>query len=324
MPNRVPRASVPLVLSIAAALPLAHAGVDPKELIFVNGFEIAAPACAPVQATIGAEGGLLTLCGAELEVPANAVAQPTTFGIERVDAPPPPPFDMNFVGPVFRFTPTDVPLQAPASITVPRTDTARGGLVRFDAEQGGFILIEACGVTDTSLQQFQYVLNTFAAARYVGELPDSTQDLGDGTVDGTVDGAVHSYDVDEPGNYAIYEDRSDGGRLVTVSLLRSPAEGDFESLRMILVVNAADGTGEVVQVEFLSSIGGVFVGGTYITGLMGTASITFGDLGDGRVRANVDASLARSGGGDLPVQMALDIGVERFIFPPSLSCPHPE
>lgn len=82
---------------------------------------------------------------------------------------------------------------------------------------------------------------------------------------------------------------------------------------------ASTPTGEVVQVEFLSSIGG-----SYMIGIMGTASITFGDLGDGRVRANVDANLARSGGGDLPLQMALDVGVERFIFPPSLSCPRPD
>lgn len=324
MSNRVRRASVPLVLAIAAALSSARAGVDPKDLIFASGFEGVAPNCAPVQTTIGSEGGTLELCGAKLEVPKNAVAQPTTFGIERVDAPPPPPFDMSFVGPVFRFTPDDVLLQEPASITVPRTDTARGGLVRFDAKQDGFILIEACGVSETSLQQFQFVLNTFAAARFVGDLPGSTQGLGDGSVEGTVDGAPHGYDVDEPGNYAIYEDREDGSRLVTVSVLHSPAEGDFESLRINLVVDAATATGEVIQVEFLSSIGGNFVGGSYMIGIMGTASISFGDLGDGRVRANIDANLARSGGGDLPLQMALDVGVERFIFPPSLSCPRPD
>lgn len=324
MSNRVRRVSVPLALTIATALSSAYAGVDPEELIFQDGFENAAPSCAPVQATIGSEGGTLSLCGAVLEVPADAVAQPTTFGIERVDDPPPPPFDMSFVGPVFRFTPAGVGFAQPVSITVPRTDNARGGLVRYDDEQGGFILIEACGATDTSLQQYQYVLNTFGAARFVGDLPDSTQGLGDGSVSGTIDGGAHAYDVDEPGNYAIYEDREDGSRLVTVSVLHSPAEGDFESLRMNLIVNAADGTGEVVQIEFLSSIGGEFVGGSYMIDIMGTASITFGDLGDGRVRANVDADLARSGGGDLPLQMALDVGVERFIFPPSLSCPRPE
>lgn len=324
MSHRVFRASVPLVLTIAVASSFAQAGVDPKELIFVNGFEVAAPSCAPVQATIGSEGGTLELCGAKLEVPASAVAQPTTFGIERVDDPPPPPFDMSFVGSVFRFTPADAQLQQPVSITVPRTDTARGGLVRFDDQFGEFVLIEACGVTDTSLQQFQFALNTFAAARFVGDLPDSTQGLGDGSVNGTIDGLPRSYDVDEPGNYAIYEDTADGSRLITVSVLHTPAEGDFESLRMIFTVNAADATGDVAQIEYLSSIGGEFLGGSYIVGIQGTASINFGDLGDGRVRANVDATLAKSGGGDLPLQTALDVGVERFIFPPSLSCPHPE
>lgn len=324
MSRRVHRVSVPLALMIVAASSSAHAGVDPKELVFADGFETAAASCPAVQATIGSEGGVLELCGAKLEVPANAVGQPTAFGIERLDDPPPPPFDMSFVGPVFRFTPLGVGFAQPVSITVPRTDNARGGLVRYDAEQGGFILIEACGVTDTSLQQYQYVLNTFGAARFVGELPDSTQGLGDGSVAGTIDGGAHDYDVDEPGNYAIYEDREDGSRLVTVALLKSPSEGDFESLRINLVVNANDGTGEVVQVEYLSSIAGEFVGGSYMIDIMGTASITFGDLGDGRVRANLDAVLARSGGGDLPLQMALDVGVERFIFPPSLSCPRPD
>lgn len=307
----------------ASSSSFSQAGVDPHDLIFADGFE-PAPACAPVQATIGSEGGSLSLCGAILDIPANAVAQPTTFGIERVDDPPPPPFDMSFVGPTFRFTPTGVLLQQPASITVPRTDTARGGLLRFDDEFGEFVLIEACRATDTSLQQFQYLLNTFSSARYVGDLPDNTQGLGDGLVDATIDGQPRSYDVDEAGNYAIYEDTRDGSRMVTLSVLHTPSDGDFESLRMIFTVNSATGSGEVAQIEFLSSIGGEFLGGSYMVGIQGTASIAFGNLADGRVRANVDAVLAKSGGGDLPVGMTFDIGVERFIFPPSLSCPRPD
>lgn len=196
MPSRVRHVSVPFSLMMIAAFSQAHAGEVPDDRIFEDGFELVAPSCVPVQATIGSEGGALSLCGARLEVPPGAVAQPTTFGIERVDAPPPPPFDMSFVGPVFRSTPADAPLQQPLSITVSRTNAARSGLLRFESEFDEFVLIEACGVSDTHLQQYVWQLNTFSAARYIGDLPPSTQGLGDGTVAAVVDGVPRSYSVE--------------------------------------------------------------------------------------------------------------------------------
>lgn len=110
-----------------------------------------------------------------------------------------------------------------------------------------------------------------------------------GSATAVVDGSVRNYSVDEPGSWAIYRDLPDGGRLVTLYLMHEPSPGDFERLRMDFSVNAADATGNVVQIDLLSSVG---VGGTYIDGIMVSASITFGDLSDGRVRANVDATLA--------------------------------
>ncbi len=93
-------------------------------------------------------------------------------------------------------------------------------------------------------------------------------------------------------------------------------EGDqFEHVRFDLVVDFAAGEGELVQISRLGSIGG-----SYIVDLMGTASITFGDLSDGRIRAEVEATLV-SGPEEIAFHAIIDAAAERYIFPPSLQCP---
>lgn len=312
-PTPRPRAPTSAIATMLATALLtvanaAHAEIDP--IVMFDGFD----GCAPVQREIGSEGGTLRLCGAELVIPPDAVAAPVLFGIERLEDPGAAPFDMEFAGPAFRFTPPDPGLQQQASVRVPRADARIGGLAYFFPDEAQYILIEACQVSAGGVQQFSGALGDFAALRYLGDLPESTQSLGDGTIQ-TMTGTVEAdFDIDAPGNnHAIYQDREDGSRLVTIA---SMIEGDqFEYVRFDLVVDFAAGTGELVQISRLGSIGG-----SYIVDLMGTATITFGDLSDGRIRADIEATLA-SGPEQIPFHATIDAAAERYIFPPSLQCP---
>ncbi len=287
-----------------------HASAQTDPIVMFDGFD----GCAPVQATIDAQGGSLRLCGAQLVVPAGAVDAPTVFGIERLDVAPPAPFDMEAAGAAFRFTPDDVAFAQSPSVRVPREDERRGGLAVFVPVEESLVLIEACQHSVGGVQQFVDRLGTFAAVRWQGVLPLNTQGLGDGQVHATAGGVATDYDLDAPGNnYAIHQDRPDGGRSITISAMR---EGDaFEFLRLDLGVDAAGTGGDIVQVSQLGS-----VSGSFIAGLLGEASITFGDLSDGRVRATVTATLA-NGSVSVPFEATFDIASERYVFPPALSCP---
>lgn len=286
----------------------AHADLDP--IVMFDGFE----GCASTQGEIGPEGGVLRLCGAQLTIPPDAVATPTLFGIERIDDPGQAPFDMEFAGPAFRFTPFNPGLRQQASVRVPRTDGRRGGLAYFFPDDAQYTLIEACQISASGVQQFSSQLGDFVALRYLGDLPDSTQGLGDGIIE-TITGKIQTkFDIDAPGNnHAIYQDLEDGRRQVMIA---SMIDGDqFEYIRFDLVVDFAAGNGELQQISRLGSIGG-----SYIVDVLGSASITFGDLSDGRIRAVVDATLA-SGPEQIPFHATIDAAAERYIFPPSLQCP---
>ena len=301
-------AAAACAIALLATATIARAEVDPT--VMFDGFD----GCAPVQREIGSEGGMLRLCGAELVIPPDAVAGSTLFGIEHLEDPAAPPFDMEFAGPAFRFTPLDPGLQQQASVRVPRADARTGGLAYFFPDDAQYILIEACQVSTGGVQQFSGLLGDFAAVRYLGDLPGNTQGLGDGSIQTTTGPLEVDFDIDAPGNnHAIYQDREDGSRLVTIA---SMTEGDqFEYVRFDLVIDFAAGEGELVQISRLGSIGG-----SYIVDLMGTATITFGDLSDGRIRAEVEATLA-SGPEQIPFHATIDAAAERYIVPPSLQCP---
>jgi hypothetical protein len=221
---------------------------------------------------------------------------------------------MEFAGHAFRFTPADPGLQVPASVRVPRDDARIGGLAYHGVHETRYLLIEACGVSEGGLQQYSGALGDFAAVRYVGDLPANTQGLGDGTIQTLTGTVAADFDLDAPGNNrAIYQDQEDGRRQVTIV---SMLEGDqFEYVRFDLVADFAAGDGELVKISRLGSIGG-----SYIVGLIGSASITFGNLADGRIRATIDATL-ESGPEQIPFHATIDAAAERFIFPPSLQCP---
>lgn len=314
MPHSIPAALRPVAAALAAALltvaATAQAETDP--IVMFDGFD----ECAPVQAEIGPAGGVLRMCGAVLTVPEFAVAEPTLFGIEPLGTPPDAPFDMELAGTAYRFMPDDRYFDQALSVRVPREDARRGGLAMQDPADDAMFLMEACQSSLGGVQQHVNLLGTFAAVRYAGDVPQSTQGLGDGTLTATVNGVTHIHDLDTPGaNWAIYNDQPDGSRLVTVSALKDTEDGGIERVRLDFVVDMATGSGSLAQI---SAIGAA--GGSYIADLMGSAQITFGDLSDGRIRAQIVASLA-SGPDMVDFAADFDIGVERYYFPPSMSCP---
>lgn len=299
-------------LALASGLLASPALADTDPLIMFDGFE----GCDPVQASIGPAGGRLRLCGAQLDVPAGAVSETTLFGIERLAAPPAAPFDMESAGPAFRFTPADRAFPAMPSVRVPREDSRRGGLAFLDDASNDLFLIEACQQSASGVQQFVNGLGTFAAVRFQGDLPTSTQGLGDGWVRATADTVHTEYDLDAPGNnWAIYAGTPDGGRNVTISAMKELPDFAFEFVKLDIAVNADLSSGSMTQISQLGS-----VNGSFIVGLMGDASITFAESVDGRIRADITATLV-NGPRTLPFVASIDVAAERFLFPPSLSCP---
>lgn len=300
-----------LALALLALLPLqaTQAALDP--VVMFDGFD----GCNPVQAEIGPEGGKLQLCGAVLVVPPDAVETPVLFGIAPVAEPDAAPFDMEFAGPAFHFTPSDMYFPIAPSVRVPREDGRRGGFAIHDPAEQEFFLIEACEVSNGGVQQYSGLLGTFAAVRYTGDVPLNTQGLGDGTLTATVAGTTHVHDIDTPGaNWAIHQPLSDGRLQVTVSTLKDVPPG-IEAVRLDFSVDPVTGIGELQQISALGS-----VNASYIAGIMGEATLTFGDLSDGRLRGTIYAQLA-SGQDMIAFDAEFDIGTERYYFPPSLYCP---
>lgn len=281
------------------------------QIVMFDGFE----GCGPVEAEIGPEGGVLRRCGAQMIVPPNAVAVPTLFGIERVASPPPAPFDMELAGPAIRFTPIDQSFDETISVRVPRDDSRRGGLAVHDPAEPAMFMIEACEYSEMGLQQFVGALGTYAAIRYVGHIPVSNQGLGDGEFITTTEGLTNVHDLDDPGdNWAVYYDLPDGRRQVTVHALKS-FDDSFEFARLDFSVNQQTGEGALQQISVLGTHNG-----SYLDGLIGEAELTFGDLSDGRLRGQIEATLA-SGPKQVSFEATFDVAVERYYFPSELSCP---
>jgi hypothetical protein len=278
-----------------------------------------------VTRVIGPEGGLLENCGAHLVVPRGAVRRDTSFAIALVEDPPAPPFERVFASPVFRITPADEPLLAPAELLLDH-EVARGSrfeIARYDTEADAFVGFEACTATEAAIGQRVGLLGTFAALRDVNVYPDSTTGLGDGSLDLSFLGATYALGVDDPGSYGIFASDLDGGKVVTLNLWRTVGEG-IESLRIDFGVEPGGAAGSLVQVQWISTV--TSLGYSFIEGLVGSGgAITVEENPEGRLVGTLEATLH---GGDPPhdelLQATFDVSVERFSFPPELSCGSPE
>ncbi|MDC0723415.1 hypothetical protein [Nannocystis bainbridge] len=275
--------------------------------------------CPPVTQLLGPAGGELTLCGATLRVPADAVAEEVLFGIEVIDPPADPPFEQEFASPVFRFTPDDVVFAQPVELILPRPVTdSRISLGRHVPEDDAFWIVEACDVTDTTIGQSYYQLATYAALRGTYDYPDSTSDLGEGTIELEILGVPASFPIDAS-SFGIYADAADGSRTVTLKSVRE-VDGGFESLRIDFAVDSTGDVANLVAVEWLSTVD---AGGyTYIADLIGSDGVITLSDATGDHYAGELSAVAHGGNPphDEPLQATFDVTVEKFTFPPELSC----
>jgi hypothetical protein len=269
---------------------------------------------------IDAAGGELAHCGATLVVPAGAVARPTTFRIAAIEPPAAAPFEHELASPVFEISPEMPELADLVSLTLEHTAAdSRFKLARFDETLGGFAWIEACQVTDTTIQQYLGALGTWTVLRDVNDYPDSTSGLGDGTIELSFLGEDVVYDLDDPGGYGIYQASENGDRNVTIIGHREVA-GGLEQIRIDFSALAAGG-GSLIQIEWISTvIGG---GYSYIDGLIGSGGeIMLEETVEGRLVATLSANV--QGGnppGEEPLAATFDVSVEAYAFPPELVCP---
>ncbi|MCY1064207.1 hypothetical protein OV090_05525 [Nannocystis sp. RBIL2] len=275
--------------------------------------------CPPVSEAFGPAGGELSLCGATLRVPADAVAEDVVFGIEVIEPPTAPPFEQEFASPVFRFTPDDVAFAQPVELILPRPATDhRISLARHVPEEDAFWIVEACDLTDTTIAQSFFQLGTFATLRGTYKYPDNTSGLGDGTIELELLGNTASFPLDMSG-FGIYSDAEDGSRTLTVKSVRE-VDGGVESLRIDFGVDSTGDIASLVAVEWLSTVGGG--GYTYIVDLIGSDGvITLTDSADNHYTGELSA-IAHGGNPphDEPLHATFDVTVEKYAFPPELSC----
>jgi hypothetical protein len=182
------------------------------------------------------------------------------------------------------------------------------------------IPLEVCEITATTVRQLVGALGMYGVLRNIDDYPPSPTGLGSGTMDLDFLGATTSFDVDGQGNYGIYEARPDGGRSVTLYAIR-PVGSDVESLRVDFSVDATGMSGSPIQVAWLSTA--TSQGYSYIEGLVGAdGMLTVMETADGRLVGELTAT-AHGGDpvADQPLVVTFDVSVEKYAFPPELSCP---
>ena len=274
----------------------------------------------PTTATIDAAGGEIEHCGATLVVPPDAVSRPTTLSIVVIDPPAAAPFNHELISPVYEVSPEMPELLAPVSLRIEHTPVeGYVKLARFESAIGGFGAIEACDVTETSIQQFVGQLGTWAVLHDTNDYPDSTTGLGDGTIDLQFLGQDVVYDLDDPLSHGIYQDSADGTRVVTLTGRREVA-GGLEQFHVDFVVPEV-GEPALVQLDWISTVTGT--GYSYIDGLIGSGGMIAVDrTPEGRFVGTLSANAV---GGDQQHEEALsagfDVAVELYAYPPELVCP---
>lgn len=138
--------------------------------------------CVEARATIGPEGGTLTLCDATLVVPRGALEEPLDLRIERVDSPPDLPEPFVIVGHAWRFSPAVIPDIGVVEIRLAHASERPLELARFADD--AWVAFGACEQTETTLtQKAWWELGTFAAITDGRDLPADPVGIGSATAD---------------------------------------------------------------------------------------------------------------------------------------------
>lgn len=238
-----------------AALPVADAGAGSDASSSQDaGSEGSEGKCAPPRSAtirVGKAGGVLSLCGASVEVPAALLSEPVGLTLRVVEVPERLPYYLEPAGLAFALEvdgtvpPSPLP---PFSVLVPYAPTTRN--LFFYRFAGQYQQIEACTVNQEVIGQMVGVAGTYVAMVDVEDFPSSSAGLGTGTLETSLDGQVESFDLDaDEGAYAIYDEGGDGKRVYTLSVSKPLPANNLAIVRLTFS-HATDGRAKLVEVTY--------------------------------------------------------------------------
>jgi hypothetical protein len=195
-------------------------------------------------ATLGPEGGSVSLCGAVIDVAPGTLDAPAEFRIEHLGAPTSaPPFELAVASSVFRFSANATRLMNYLRITIPHSTGARTIVPAAIVEGEGWVFIEPCELNDTTA-----VIDTLALGPYVVfyetyDYPDEVSGLGGGTVTMTFIDESFTFDLDATGNYAV---RTEGADAHDIQIQATLDGTPYRRLILILRTDARGGSPQFV------------------------------------------------------------------------------
>lgn len=273
------------------------------------------PVGAAVTATLAADGGTLSLCGAELTVPQGALSVATEFGIQLVESPVDPPFEREFGAPIYRFTPDDdmLPFSAKLSLALDPTDTHYHDLAFYNEAETAWYGIEPCPEgTALSIQSARMGLWTLL--RDTNEYPSSSSGLGEASLQLTFLGEAKTFQVDSSG-YAIFETGGPDSRSVYLSLWRTTPNGS-ENLDMRWGQDPTE-SGLLQVTYFDSATSGLW---SWLQPVDGPPiGFDVSVAADGRVQGTFAVALHRDSVTET-MSGTLDVLPEKYRFPQEASC----
>jgi hypothetical protein len=282
---------------------------------------------ASIEASFGPEGGLVEWCGARVEMLVGMLTEPAAVTLTIVDLPAAPPFPLTAAGAAF-----DVQVSggvaaagttAPLTILVPHEPTTRYLWFYRHDPKDGWQQIEACRSDESVIGQTVFTDGIFVALADTDDFPHSTSGLGSGRIDVTFQNTPSSFDLDARNisTFAIYDASASGERAVTLSATQPLSASHLERLLVKLHIGSADKASLIeVTYGFTGDIDGLW---SYLPFDTGPASITLTDRTGDHLAGSFDAELRR-GDARSVLSGRFDVMVQKFRYPPELSCEFPE
>lgn len=270
-------------------------------------------------ATIGSAGGTLEHCaGARLVVPPGALDADVELSITRVEVDVDPQAPLVLAGPAFAFgAPSGTSLALGVEVVLPHDGGDRVEIAALI--DGAWETFEACGVTDSTIDQSVGFFGTFAALRDPTTYPDSgPSGLGAGTIEYTFGTLSETLEID-PSGYGIDEDPG-ARRSLTFVFRRSDEDGLRQvDLRFVL---EADGTLLPVQLAHADTVLSEIWSADELAH-PGDTTIAITRDEAGALEGTIDATL-HLGDEERAFHATFDASAEPWRYPPERVCGHPE
>lgn len=276
--------------------------------------------CGPghtATATVNPAGATVSLCGATLEIPTDALTAGTKVGIAVVEPPGAPWFDFQLSGPVFRFTPDDAALGAKAKIKLTRDKTKTRGpvLARWLPGEKEWAEHEGCPEDDVlSLETNR--LGTFGLMQDVDTYPEVLSGLGQANLTVTIGGQQTSWTVPGSEGYAVHEVSPESRSLMIVA---RRYEGEYLQSFDLRIFVPKSGPPVLVQASWLSTEPDVH-GWSFVEPVHGEPeSFTLTETVPGTFSGELHAT-AYYGDETTPLEATFTTTTAKYRPPPSYSC----